>query len=213
MDFNEIISNVKIYGLYESMVASGYPMLINPYTPNDFCEQIDGIDNVDLIGETTTENNNTKRAVNLASTNIGEGHDNFLNGVIVQFDLKFTVKAWTEAERYHFLDFVSSMSSMHRLTKMDYDKVFCSYVTENTKNEMKRLLAEYNNNPCEDTRLTLLYNCPVGLQLTARMTTNYRQLKTIYRQRKNHALPEWKAFCKWIETLPWSELIIANTNK
>ena len=45
------------------------------------------------------------------------------------------------------------------------------------------------------------------------MTTNYRQLKTIYRQRKNHALPEWKAFCKWIETLPWSELIIANTNK
>ncbi len=213
MDFNEIISNVKIYGLYESMVASGYPMLINPYTSKDFCEQIDEIDSVDLIGETTVENNNTKRAVNLASTNIGEGHDNFLNGVIIQFDLKFTVKAWTEAERYHFLDFVSSMSSMHRLTKMDYDKVFCSYVTENTKNEMKRLLTEYNNNPCEDTRLALLYNCPVGLQLTARMTTNYRQLKTIYRQRKNHALPEWKAFCKWIETLPWSELIIANTNK
>lgn len=154
-----------------------------------------------------------KRAKNLASVLIGRGDDNFLNGVIVQFDLKFTVKAWTEAERYHFLEFVSSMSSMHRLTKMDYDKVFCSYVTENTKNEMKRLLAEYNNNPCEDTRLTLLYNCPVGLQLTARMTTNYRQLKTIYRQRKNHALPEWKAFCKWIETLPWSELIIANTNK
>lgn len=195
------------------MVASGYPMLINPYTPKDFCEKIDEINNIDLIGETTVENNNTKRAVNLASTNIGEGHDNFLNGVIIQFDLKFTVKAWTEAERYHFLDFVSSMSSMHRLTKMDYDKVFCSYVTENTKNEMKRLLTEYNNNPCEDTRLTLLYNCPVGLQLTARMTTNYRQLKTIYRQRKNHALPEWKAFCKWIETLPWSELIIANTNK
>ena len=63
MDFNEIISNVKIYGLYESMVASGYPMLINPYTPKDFCEQIDGIDNVDLIGETTTENNNTKRGI------------------------------------------------------------------------------------------------------------------------------------------------------
>ena len=50
MDFNEIISNVKIYGLYESMVASGYPMLINPYTSKDFCEQIDEIDSVDLIG-------------------------------------------------------------------------------------------------------------------------------------------------------------------
>jgi hypothetical protein len=39
------------------------------------------------------------------------------------------------------------------------------------------------------------------------MTTNYRQLKTIYSQRKTHRLPEWKEFCAWIETLPYSELI------
>jgi hypothetical protein len=34
------------------------------------------------------------------------------------------------------------------------------------------------------------------------MTTNYRQLKTIYHQRKNHRLPEWREFCEWILTLP-----------
>lgn len=34
-----------------------------------------------------------------------------------------------------------------------------------------------------------------------------RQLKTIYQQRKNHRLPEWRSFCEWIEELPHSEFI------
>ena len=53
---------------------------------------------------------------------------------------------------------------------------------------------------------------PSGLELTARMTTNYRQLKTIYAQRKNHRLPEWRRFCEWIEDLPMSELIIGGND-
>ena len=58
--------------------------------------------------------------------------------------------------------------------------------------------------------LGILYSNPCGFQLTAGMTTNYRQLKTIYHQRKNHRLPEWKLFCSWIETLPNSFLITNN---
>ena len=200
---SDIISNVNIYGLNESIVASGYPMLKSSLTHEQFiiaCENV--VDDED--------NKHLTRAKKLANTGIGEGHDNYLNGIIVQFDLLFTVKAWTEAERYHFFDFVSSMSSMHQLTNMDFDSVFCSYVTDNTKNEMKHLLAEYNANPCKKAKLTLIYNCPTGLQLTARMTTNYRQLKTIYKQRRNHPLPEWRTFCEWIETLPYAKELICN---
>ena len=51
------------------------------------------------------------------------------------------------------------------------------------------------------------FKVPSGMELTARMTTNYRQLKTIYRQRKDHRLPEWREFCRWLETLPHSEWI------
>ena len=51
------------------------------------------------------------------------------------------------------------------------------------------------------------------IRLTASMTTNYRQLKTIYAQRRHHRLPEWQAFCDWIETLPYANLIIGNTNE
>ena len=63
---------------------------------------------------------------------------------------------------------------------------------------------DYNINPDEikEARLEMLYNIPSGFELTAAMTTNYRQLKTIYQQRRNHLLPDWKCMCDWIETLP-----------
>ena len=62
--------------------------------------------------------------------------------------------------------------------------------------------------------LEILYTNPAGFELTARLTTNYRCLKNIYIQRKNHRLPEWRAFCAWIETLPYfSELINTNTEE
>ena len=39
---------------------------------------------------------------------------------------------------------------------------------------------------------------------------NYEVLANIYEYRKNHKLDEWVEFCKWIETLPYSELITAD---
>lgn len=51
----------------------------------------------------------TKTVKNLGGSDIGSGHDNFLNGIVVQFDLTFSNKAWVEMQRYHFIDFVSSI--------------------------------------------------------------------------------------------------------
>lgn len=180
-----IVSNVHVYGLKESVKAK-YPMAVN----TERC--------TDAITEKT-------RA--LAKAPIGSGHDNWLNGVVVQFDLTFTVKAWTEAERYHFLDFVSSQSTMHRLTKFELDKVYVEYVDPRIITVMKYLKEQYNADPSRENYLRLIYSNPVGCKLTARMTTNYRQLKTIYSQRKNHRLPEWIEFCDWVKTLPHSEWI------
>lgn len=176
-----VISNVEVYGLKQSIKRAKYPMSVDVTTLND-----DLTPGIKALG-------NSKK---------GEGHDNFLNGIIVQFDLTFTIKAWTEEERYHFIDFISSQSTMHRIAKFDIENQVISYVTKNTINEVNRLKDIYNDNPNNENYLTLLYNVPVGFQLTAGMTTNYRQLKTIYSQRKNHRLPEWHEFCSWIETLP-----------
>lgn len=201
------VSNAKVYGLEDSIKRAKYPMAT----------------------DTTTLNSNLTDGIKgLAQSGRGEGHDQWLTGVIVQFDLSFSNKAWVEAERYHFLDFVSSQSTMHRLAKFDLGKVYNKYVDPRIIDIMKEKAKEYNDfvdslehgmtpqsvewrkdmeRLKNELYLGILYSNPAGFVLTAGMTTNYRQLKTIYAQRKNHRLPEWREFCAWIETLPMSELI------
>ena len=205
MNYEEVVSNVQVYGLEESVRGSKYSMA------------------TDLAKVTSEVTPTTQR---LANAKTGSGHDNFMNGIVVQFDLTFTNKAWVEAERYHFLDFVSSQSTMHRITKFDLDQAYISYVDPRIITIMKEKVKDYNDLQADIKRLKaegkdtstlddlarskyleILYSNPAGFRLTARMTTNYRQLKTIYFQRRDHRLPEWRAFCKWIETLPYAEFI------
>ena len=191
MQIDDIISNVQVYGLKESIKRSKYPMSTDTST----C---------------TTEP--TKTTYSLGRASVGSGHDNWLNGVIVQFDLTFTNKAWVEAERYHFLDFVSSQSTMHRITKFNLDKAYIEYTDPRMIEIMQQLVDQYNADPTPDNYLKVLYSNPAGFKITAGMTTNYRQLKTIYYQRKNHRLPEWRVFTEWIETLPMFKELILNEN-
>jgi hypothetical protein len=149
----------------------------------------------------------------LASSKIGSGDDNWLMGVIVQFDLTFTIKAWTEGERYHFFDIISSQSTMHRISKMDIAPNCIKYVSPIIIKEVERLKDVYNSDKSQENFLNLIYSVPVGFRLTAGMTTNYRQLKTIYYQRRHHRLPEWQEFCDWVEMLPmFKELILEGGN-
>ena len=178
----DVISNVKAFGFEDSIKASKYPMSVD----------------IDSCSDEITPN-----VKSLGCCEKGSGHDQFLTGIIVQYDLTFSIKAWVEAQRYHFLDFVSSQSTMHRITKFDVEKQCNGYVDEIICNRLQDLIAEYNNDPTPSNYLRVVYNIPTGFKLTARMTTNYRQLKTIYHQRKNHPLPEWTMFCDWCESLPY----------
>lgn len=78
---------------------------------------------------------------------------------------------------------------------VDENDPFNEWVTDNTKEEVRRLVDEYNNASKEekdDTYLTLLYNVPSGLKLTAGIVTNMGQVKTMIGQREFHRLPEWR---------------------
>lgn len=177
------ITNLQVYDMHNSIRASGYPMKERL----DFNSQHRYIDDLDW-----------KRAVSLASRESSEGHDNFLSGIIVSFDLTCTIKMWTEFERYHFAQIISSQSTMHRLSKMQLDTAFTPYTDPQIIKRLEELQKQFREDQSESAFLQLVYSCPVGLELTARVTTNYRQLKTILKQRHNHKLPEWRAFCKEI---------------
>ena len=181
------ITNVKVYDLEESVKASKYPMAIDTESCNS-----------DI----------TNTVKSLAQSKKGEGHDQYLTGIRVAFDLTLSNKAWVEVERYRFVEFVSRQSTMHRISKMDIRGQVNEYVTENTIQEVERLKEIYLQTQDKEDYLRLLYNIPSGFELTARLTTNYRALKTVYSQRKNHRLPEWREFCAWVETLPLAEDLI-----
>ena len=186
------VENVKVYDLEESIIASGYPMETNTAYNNDVVTELD-----------------MKRAKNLVKATFADNqaHGQFLTGIRVAFDLTFTNKAWVEAERYRFLEFVSSQSTMHRISKFNLNEQYNEYVDARIVGIMNELKDKYNQTHDKEDYLRLLYSNPCGFELTARLTTNYRCLANIYKQRKNHRLPEWRAFCNWIEKLPHSELI------
>ena len=212
---NNIVSNIRIYDLDECFHASGYPMR----TSTEWEE---------------ARESELKRGVNLSQAADWQGaHDQFLTGIRVSFDLTFTNKAWVAAERYRFLEFVSSQSTMHRITKFNLRNQYNEYVDpriieimEEKVAQHNKLLAELAQTPTDDEYnrerlknlitqkyLEILYSNPAGFMLTARLTTNYRCLKNIWRQRRNHRLPEWRSFCKWIETLPYAKELICYEEK
>jgi hypothetical protein len=210
MKYTDVISNVQIYGFDDAVKGAKYSYAVD-------------------LNKVTNEI--TKSTMSLATCASGSGHDQFMTGIIVQFDLTFSNKAWVEAERYKFLTFISSQSTMHRITKFNLDDAYMPEVDPRIIEIMKEKVADYNklsdeikslqeqgkdvtsqNDALNQKYLEILYSNPAGFRLTAKMTTNYRALKTIYHQRKTHKLPEWRAFCEWVETLPHSEFITGQIN-
>lgn len=180
------ITNARVYDLDESIAASKYPM------------------------QTITDPTNsalTDTAIRLAQCEPGTGHDNWLCGVRVAFDMSITVKCLVELERYHFSDIVSSNSTMHRIARFDLDDAYCEYVDKRMISIMAELVNEYNEDKTPEKYLRILYSNPCGFTYTMRIDTNYRQLKTMRIQRGPHRIPEWREFCGWIDNLPHSELI------
>lgn len=218
------ITNVKVYDLKESVIASGNAMRLEPveYTDEEFNKGIERM----------------KKLVKASKTTGINCHDNALTGIRVSFDIKYPQYWSMEFQRYHFADIITSSSKMHRLLKMDLDESCNKYVKEETINSLKEDIDKYNtilegyeetyplvfqlrNEKIKTTNknealyyqwMIILSNCPLGLELFMRVSTNYKQLQTIYHQRKNHKLKEdWGTVCKMIEELPYAKELILGT--
>ena len=207
------LENIKVYDLEESLIASGYPMRT-------------------VLTSREPDEKDIKRGLNLTKASNGNGaHGQWLTGVRVAFDLTCTNKMWVEAERYRFLEFVSSQSTMHRITKFNLADQYNKYVDPRVIAIMEEKKEQYNTmarmlesttmietkevlrETMREKYLEMLYTNPAGFELTARMTTNYRCLLNIYIQRYDHRLPEWREFCAQLLELPmFPELVAAYTS-
>jgi len=186
MEFN--IQNTQVFGLEKAVKASGNPM--RTVIENDDVTEKD-----------------FNRAIKLGRTLNGEGHDNYLKGILVQMDVTAPLYWWKQAQRYHWFDFVSSQSTMHCLLKFDVSAQCVRDTNPEILAIVQKLVEAYKLLPDNEySKMAkwreIIASLPSGFCLGASMTTNYQQLKTMYRQRKNHKLEEWHVFARWCESLP-----------
>ena len=221
------IRNTKVYDLKESIIACRNAMRLEmpEYTDEEFEK---GLDRAKKLVQASKNSPNIKC------------YDNFMTGIRVSFDMKYTQYITKQFQRYHWFDYVSSSSLMHRLVRMDANKICNKYVSETCIKQLDEDIARYNQiAECEDFRgatfvlrdgtefiteskaealywayMKCISDCPMGAELFVHVSTNYKQIQTIYFQRKGHKLKEdWGEFEKWVDALPYAhELIIGDTN-
>lgn len=182
------IFNEQVHGLDTALVRAGYPLMAEipsmHETLSDFTPLL-------------------QRGKRLGNSPIAHGDDKFLRMITVDFDITAPRYWWQEFDTYHFVTKMSQ-STMHCLARMDIQNMVNPYVSQDIIRIIGNLIDAYKTHPTEENFLRLKSNLPEGIELTAGITTNYAQLKTMYYQRRNHRLPEWKIFCGWITTLPFT---------
>jgi len=197
------IKNLEIAFMDKCIIASGYSHT------------------TELPTRTEPTENDIRRANR--QCNMGGGHNNWMKGVRVIFDFKFEQYLTPQMQRYNWIDFVNSQSKMIKLVAFkDISKNYNEFVLQPVIDLVNTLIDAYNNFDFEAHNFFvhgkviktkkalfryLISNLPLGFQLWAKISTNYLQLRNIYAQRKIHKLPEWREFCKVLETLPNSHFI------
>lgn len=200
-----IIKNDEVYGFNAAIRGARNPM-------NSWAKSDSKIENgVFVLGA-----NDLDLATRLIKA--GTEHAKFLRFITCWVDLELPFYLWKEFDTYKFVE-KNSCSTMHKITsrlldpeidfefdKLDSDDI--QYIAQ-----INELIVQFNATPKDDkeTRNRLfrkiIQKLPESYLQRRTVVTNYAELRNIYKQRKNHKLSEWHEICKWIESLPYSELI------
>ena len=138
---------------------------------------------------------------------------------------------WKEFDTYKVGTVANSCSTMHKIADKEFEPSDFSYehllsdepiptriysakgmmeATVENLNMFRKLYLETKDKRYWWQMIQLL---PSSYNQTRNVMMNYEVLANIYKSRKDHKLDEWRNFCKWIETLPYSELIAGKTEE
>lgn len=158
-------------------------------------------------------------------SNAGTEHRKYLRMLPVYVRITAPLYWWKEFDTYKVGTVANSCSTMHKIAEKEFtlEDFSCEHLLDFEEKGKLRFspLGTLQNtidelNDCRDLYLKtkdkaywwqLIQLLPSSYNQTRNVMMNYEVLANIYRQRKNHKLDEWREFCKWIESLPYSELI------
>ena len=181
----------------------------------------------------TTWNTNTNQpvigkadmALMMKLCRAGSEHRKFLRYINVTFDLTAPLLFWQQLDTYKVGTVRNSCSKMHKLLSKEFElgDFEADELPDAAKGVLFAVIEQLNvwrrnyldTPPVNETARKELWESvlrllPESYRQKATMQCNYEVLRAIYRQRKGHKLREWKEFRRWIEELPYSELITAD---
>ena len=161
-------------------------------------------------------------------SNAGTDHRKFMRMMPVFVRITAPLYWWKEADTYKIGTVANSCSTMHKIQGKEFttDDFSCEHLDIRTKallevtikilNDYRKLYIEYNPDDFEikgcpskkDIWWQMIQSLPSSYNQKRNVMLNYEVLANMYHSRKNHKLDEWREFCKWIENLPYSDLII-----
>ena len=148
--------------------------------------------------------------------NAGTDHRKFMRMMPVYVRITAPLYWWKEFDTYKIGSVANSCSTMHKIQEKEFTWDDFSYehldmdgrnVLEDTINVMNEARAYFNENKAKNNWWQMIQLLPSSYNQTRNVMLNYEVLANIYKSRKDHKLDEWREFCKWIEELPYSELI------
>ena len=148
----------------------------------------------------------------------GTDHSKFMRMINVTVDITAPMFWWSEYDTYKVGTVRNSCSKMHTIhikpfdidnfTHEGCDKIPAAIDTlMYVVSECEHLRQLYNDTEQKKYWRAIIELLPESFNMRATVQMNYAVLQNIYHSRRNHRLDEWKDFCRWIETLPYSELI------
>jgi hypothetical protein len=158
----------------------------------------------------------------------GPVHAKFRRMITVYVDITAPLYWWKEFDTYKVGTVANSCSTMHKIHEKEFtiDDFSHETLTDNSFELLLNIIDVLNDNRDafntwnEDymhSKKRYWYNMiqllPSSYNQKRTVMLNYEVLANIYKYRKNHKLDEWKEFCKWIERLPWSEIITCNASE
>ena len=163
--------------------------------------------------------------------NAGTDHRKFMRMMPVYVRITAPLYWWKEFDTYKVGTVVNSCSTMHKIAEKEFTLEDFSYehldirtrkiLDETIKalNDYRKLYINYNPDDFEikgcpskkDIWWQMIQLLPSSYNQTRNVMLNYEVLVNIYKSRIHHKLDEWRLFCKWIEELPYSELIIGES--
>ena len=151
----------------------------------------------------------------------GTDHRKFMRMIVVYVDVTAPRYWWAEADTYKVGTVANSCSTMHKihtkeLTPDDFSHEFFfgeeELVLERILYQLNYCREKFNATGNKNWWWKIIQLLPQSYNQRRTLMLNYEVLANIYRARRNHKLIEWREFCRWIESLPYSELITGGKN-